>query len=72
MFMSNEDRPVYHLELRSLPNQAAPVEMRLRRALKMLLRLHGFRAVEVREVPAKALASGEEPAPPADQGTAAL
>jgi hypothetical protein len=48
--MSDTDRPVYHLTLRSEPGQAAPVEVRLRRALKCLLRTFGFRCVGIMDV----------------------
>jgi hypothetical protein len=44
------DGPRYRVELRALPNGYAPV-IRLRHALKALLRAYGFQAVKVEELP---------------------
>jgi hypothetical protein len=48
--MSTEDRPVYRLEIRSEPGQQVPEAVRLRSALKLLLRAFGFRCLVIREV----------------------
>jgi hypothetical protein len=63
------DRPEYEVRLRAEPPRGwlAPPVVRLRIALKVLLRAFGFRAVEVREVTPDGQAT---PARPAGQGAA--
>jgi len=49
--MTKERQPDYRVVLRPLPGWTTPAIVRLRRALKMLLRGFGLRCIEVCEIP---------------------
>jgi len=54
-------RPVYVVELTTEPGFTAPPDVRLRRALKLLLRSFGLRCVGVRETPRETAVPAEQP-----------
>lgn len=47
-----DNEPIFTVQLRAEPGHTAPAIVRLRRALKTLLRSFGLRALQVQEAPA--------------------
>ena len=62
---------LYRLELRSLPHEI-PIEIRLRRALKVLLRVYHFRVTDYRLASPAALATPATPPPASDRAAKGL